>query len=371
MAYTSPNVPSDNYIIIDTTTGSVIAEKGADEELGIASLTKIMTSYVVFKEIQNGTLSLNDQVTVSKKAWETKGSRMFIEVGTQVTVDELLNGLISVSGNDAAVALAEHITGSEDRFAELMDAYAAKLGMENTKFANVSGLPSKKEAYSSARDLSILSKALITEHPEMYKKFSIKSFTYNDITQKNRNALIHESSSYDGLKTGYTMGAGYCLAASFAKDDRRLITIILGADSPAQRFSDAKTLTNFGFRRFKNVKPVNEESAIHEIDVFFGEKDSVKVYPQEDFQFTIPRSLTNEDESKDITLKAELNGNGDNGAMLFAPFEDNFVVGELTVQYKGETVATVPLVTREGVNEGSWWTKLEDWVTLKYISLAG
>lgn len=377
-AYTTPEVPVGHYILIDAITGSVIAEKGADEEREIASLTKLMTAYVTFKELENGTMSLDDKVPVSVKAWKAAGSRMFIEEGSEVSVDNLIDGLIAVSGNDAAVALAEHIAGSQERFAELMNAYAKKLGMNETHFVNVTGLPLDEDGirdipntkqFSSARDLSILVKAIITEYPTLYERFSIKTFKYNGIEQKNRNALIHESSNYDGLKTGFTDKAGYCLASSFEKDGRRLISIILGADSPAQRFTAAKTLTNFGFRRFINVQPVDKNTPIHKIDVIYGDKETINVYPSRDFKFTIPRSLTSGNENRHITLKAELDANGELGASLVAPVTENYKVGSLKVFYKNEEVTSIPLVTRDSVGEGSALSKLEDWVSLKYQAL--
>lgn len=368
-ALSEPNIPVQNYILLDATTGSIIAEHGADEEKEIASLTKIMTAYVVFKEISNGTLSLTDNANISVKAWKTAGSRMFVEEGSQVSIDKLLSGMLAVSGNDAAMALAEHVSGSEERFVEIMNAYADKIGMANTVFSNVTGLPSSKNPHSTARDLSILVKAIITDFPELYEKFSIKEFSYNGITQKNRNALIHESDNYDGLKTGYTLAAKYCLAASYEKDDRRLITIILGADSPSERFSVAKSLINYGFRRFKNIQPVDSSKPIYEMDVYYGDQDKINVYPAESFEFTIPRSLVYKDEEDDVTLSIKIDNNGEYKPALFAPVEENYQVGTLSVLYKNDVVKEIPLITKDLIKESPWYSKAGDWVSIHYKNL--
>ena len=268
-----PNVSAPMYVLIDGDTGSVIAEKEANTPVPIASVTKIMTAYVVFKEIQHGTLALSDEVKVGKNAYDRNGSTMFLEIGQKVTVENLVKGLLAVSGNDAATALATHISGDETRFAHLMNEYAKNIGMKSSNFINASGLDSSKKAgLSTAMDLSKVVFRLMNEFPEYYDYFSIKEFAFNGIKQDNRNALIHESPDYTGLKTGYTSRAKYCLAASYNKNDRDVIAIVLGAKSSTKRFDAAKILINYGYRRFANITPLDEDRKVLSLPVYFGEK---------------------------------------------------------------------------------------------------
>lgn len=365
-----PAVSTEHYIIIDNKTGSVIAESNADEQRDIASLTKLMTAYVTFNEIKSGTLSLSDPVKVSRKAWKATGSRMFIEAGQHVPVGELLKGLLVVSGNDAAVALAEHIAGSEKQFSKLMNAYAERLGMENTIYANATGLPIRDTHHSTARDVAKLSRAIIREFPEFYEIMSMKSYEYENIEQRNRNALLFESPYYDGLKTGYTNKAKYCLSTSFEKDGRRVTTVVLGAKNSKERFTTAKTLTNYGFRRFHNVTPVKADTPVHALPVYYGTQKEVYAYPAYDYTMTVPRTLqAHESDEDQITLNAFFESNGEYGTKLFAPINDTLEVGRLEVHFQGQVVETVPLIVRDKVEQASWTSKLKDWTYLTAQSL--
>ena len=241
-----PSIAATSHILIDYNSGKVLAENNADAKLAPASLTKILTVYVVFKEIKNGHLHLDDKVTISQNAWQTSGSKMFVKVNDQVKVEDLLKGVIIQSGNDASVALAEHVAGNEATFAELMNQHAARLGMVNSHFENSDGLPSDGH-YTSARDLTIVTTALIKEFPEFYPWFSQKEFTYNKITQQNRNLLLGRDETVDGVKTGHTDEAGYCLVASALRDGMRLISVVMGTASMIARANENQALINYGF----------------------------------------------------------------------------------------------------------------------------
>lgn len=359
----SPNVPAKSFKMIDISTDTVLAEKDSAKTTEIASLTKVMTAYVTFNELKNGTLNLDDEVLVSKKAWRTDGSTMFIEAGKKVKVDDLIKGMLIVSGNDASVALAEHIAGSESRFVELMNNYAKAIGMTDTVFANATGLPTSAEQHSTARDLATLATRVFKDFPEYTHYFKEKEFTYNDITQPNRNKLLNESSSYSGMKTGYTERSGYSLMSSFHEDGREIITIVLNSDSVTDRFMAAKTLTNYGYRRFTNVKPIEEGLPITKIPVIYGKSDSIYVYAEKSLTSTIPIGINPINE--DIHLVGKLDKNGENDPILFAPVDKNYVVGKLTAYYKGEELGNVNLITKETVEEANPFKKIKDWIKLK------
>lgn len=358
----APTVPAKSYSLVDISTGAALAEEKAEEQTEIASLTKVMTAYIAFSELENGTLKLDDEVHVSRKAWRTDGSKMFIEAGKKVKVDNLLRGIIIVSGNDASVALAEHISGSEERFAQLMNNYAKALGMKNTKFANATGLPTKAEQHSTAHDLAILATRLYQDFPQHTHYFKELEFTYNDISQPNRNRLLKESEHYAGLKTGYTVRSGYSIMSSYAEDNRKLIAVVLNSKTVADRFMAAKTLTNYGFRRFKNVTPVKKGEQITSLPVHYGTVDKVGVYAADGLTATVPLGIGNVDD--EIHLVATLNKNGEFGASLFAPVENEFVVGQLTVFHKDKELGKVDLITKQKVEEGNPFKKLKDWVSL-------
>ena len=249
----APAVGAKGYLLEDFHSGQSIAEKNADQPMEPASITKLMTAYVVFTEIRNGSLGLSDKVRISEKAWRTEGSRMFVEVNTQVSVAELLKGMIIQSGNDATVALAEQIAGTEDSFAALMNHHAKELGMTKSNFVNSTGLP-HKDHYTTARDIARISRAMIEEFPEYYQWYSEREFTYNEITQYNRNKLLWRDESVDGLKTGHTESAGYCLVTSAERDGMRLISVVLGTKSEEARADATQSLLNYGFRFFETHK---------------------------------------------------------------------------------------------------------------------
>ncbi|MDH3639335.1 MAG: D-alanyl-D-alanine carboxypeptidase, partial [Gammaproteobacteria bacterium] len=241
-----PEVKAKSWVLMDFNTGWVLAAKHADDQIEPASLSKLMTAYVVFHALKKGNLQLDDVIHISEKAWRTEGSRMFAKVNSEVRAEDLIKGLIIQSGNDAAVALAEHLAGTEQGFAVLMNEHAQKLGLTNTHFTNAPGLPDP-DHYSTARDLSILTAALIQEFPEYYAWYSIKEFTYNEITQQNRNILLWRDASVDGVKTGHTSSAGYCLVGSARRDDTRLIATVIGTTSAKQRAKEVQSLLKYGF----------------------------------------------------------------------------------------------------------------------------
>ncbi|MFM1892112.1 MAG: D-alanyl-D-alanine carboxypeptidase, partial [Pseudomonadota bacterium] len=245
-----PTVAGTGHLLLDMHSGRVLAESNADARLEPASLTKIMTAYVVFRELQHGNLKLEDQALISEKAWKTPGSRMFIEVGKRVSVGDLLNGMVIQSGNDASVALAEHIAGSEDTFAGLMNEHSRRLGMQNTHFVNATGLP-HEDHYTTPRDIAKVTIATIREFPELYKLYAVKEFVWNDIKQPNRNLLLWRDDSVDGVKTGHTEAAGYCLVSSAAREGMRLVAVVMGTSSENARAKESLSLLNYGFRFFE------------------------------------------------------------------------------------------------------------------------
>ena len=363
----TPNVLAKSFKVLDISTGTIIAEKNSSEKTEIASLTKVMTAYVAFSELKNGTLHLNDEVLITKNAWRTKGSSMFIDAGKKVTVDDLLKGIIIISGNDASIALAEHIAGSEDKFVDLMNNYAKALGMNNTVFANSTGLPTKRSQYSTAEDLATLTNRLFKDFPEYTHLFKEKDFTYNDIYQPNRNRLLSASPSYNGLKTGYTVRSGYSLISSFKEDGREIITIILNAKSAEDRFMAAKELTNFGFRRYKNVSPILKDTPVTSIPVYYGRGGNNEIAVYAEKTLTVTLELGIEPIADEIHLVAKLNKNGNNDSILFAPISKNYIVGEITAYHKDKEIGTINLVTKDLIEEGNPFKKVKDWVKLKFI----
>lgn len=358
----APEVPAKSFSLVDISTGAILAEDQADAKTEIASLTKVMTAYVAFSEIKNGSLKLTDELHVSKKAWKTDGSKMFIEAGKKVLVEDILRGIIIVSGNDASVALAEHIAGTEAQFVDLMNRYAESIGMKDTVFANSTGLPSRIEQYSTAHDLAMLATRLYQDFPEYVHYFNEDTFTYNDITQPNRNRLLKESEYYRGLKTGYTARSGYSIMSSYEKDDRNVITVVLNSKTVADRFMAAKALTSYGVRRFKKVTPISEGQKVTEIPVYYGVVDTADVYAGKSITATIPIGIGQTENS--IHMVATLHKNGQYDAGLFAPVKSRYVVGKLTVYHKENEIGSVDLVTKDTIPEGNAFKKLKDWVEL-------
>jgi len=348
----APTIDAAAYILQDYHTGKVLAENNADAKLAPASLTKIMTVYVVFTELSNGHLHLEDMVTISEKAWKTSGSRMFIELGNQVKVEDLLKGVIIQSGNDASVALAEHVGGNEETFAEMMNQHAIRLGMANSHFKNSDGLP-VEDHYTTARDLAILTTALIKEFPDYYRWFSQKEFTFNKITQQNRNKLLSRDESVDGVKTGFTDDAGYCLVASALREDMRLISVVMGAKSANARANENQTLLNYGFRFYESHRLYQGKTALNEARVWKGASKTISLGLAEDIYVTIPRR-----QYKD--LKAVINVD----KKITAPVADGAKLGSVKVTLKDEVVINKDLVALKAVDQGNIFQRLSDSVMM-------
>ena len=348
----APTIDAAAYILQDYHTGKVLAENNADAKLAPASLTKIMTVYVVFTELSNGHLHLEDMVSISEKAWKTSGSRMFIELGNQVKVEDLLKGVIIQSGNDASVALAEHVGGNEETFAEMMNQHAIRLGMANSHFKNSDGLP-VEDHYTTARDLAILTTALIKEFPDYYRWFSQKEFTFNKITQQNRNKLLSRDESVDGVKTGFTDDAGYCLVASALREDMRLISVVMGAKSANARANENQTLLNYGFRFYESHRLYQGKTALNEARVWKGASKTISLGLAEDIYVTIPRR-----QYKD--LKAVINVD----KKITAPVADGAKLGSVKVTLKDEVVINKDLVALKAVDQGNIFQRLSDSVMM-------
>ncbi len=349
----APTVAAKAFILMDYNTGQVIAEENAYESLNPASLTKMMTSYVIGHEIKVGNISPDDEVTISKKAWSKNfpdSSKMFIEVGKQVTVDDLNHGIIVQSGNDACVAMAEHIAGTEDGFVDLMNSWAKQLGMEDSYFENSHGLDSENHK-TTAYDMAILGAALIRDVPEEYSVYSKKSFTYNGIKQYNRNGLLWDKSLHvDGIKTGHTSGAGYNLVTSATKDGMRLIAVVMGTKSEAARKAESKKILNYGFRFFETITPYKAGESFVTQQIWYGDKESVDLGVLTDTPITISRG-----QAKNLQANFELTKE------LTAPLAKGETVGRIFFQLNGKDIAQFPLVTLQEVNEGSWFSKLMDY----------
>ncbi|ATC94085.1 serine hydrolase [Pseudoalteromonas tunicata] len=352
-----PQVNAKGYFLVDFTTGKVIAEGAPDERLAPASLTKMMTSYVIGLEIKNKNISPNDLVTVSEKAWSKNfpdSSKMFIEVGKKISVEELNRGIIIQSGNDACVAMAEHIAGSESAFADLMNAHAEKLGMTNTHFINSHGLDTD-EHFTTPRDMATLGGALIRDVPDEYAIYSEKSFTFNGIKQYNRNSLLwDESLDVDGIKTGHTSEAGYSLVTSATKGDMRLVAVVMGTESDRARRAESKKLLNYGFRFYETITPYKAGDTFAKQRVWMGNKEEVALGILQDTPITIQRG-----QSKNLKANFKLD------KTLEAPIAKGTVVGTLFLQLEDEDIAQYPLVTLEEVEEGSFFSQIYDYLRLQ------
>ncbi|MCX7960383.1 MAG: D-alanyl-D-alanine carboxypeptidase [Burkholderiales bacterium] len=350
-----PQVVGRAWIVGDLTSGQILAAEKPDERVEPASLTKLMTAYLVFAALKAKTIALEQTVTVSERAWRTPGSRMFLEPGRPVTVEELVRGMVVQSGNDACVALAELVAGSEEKFAERMNREAARLGMTGTRFANASGLPDPQH-YSTARDLYVLAAALIRDFPEQYATYySQKEFRYNNITQPNRNRLLWLDPTVDGVKTGYTEGAGYCLIASARRGERRLLSVLLGSTSEATRAQESQKLLNWGFQAFDAVRLYGAADTVKEIEVWKGAARTVKAGVARDLVVTVPKGAVER-------LKAELLAQ----SPLVAPVAAGQRVGVLRVALEGRVIGEYPVVAREAVAQaglvGRAWDTLRLWL---------
>ena len=344
----APKLAASAYILQDFNSGRVLVENHPDEHLDPASLTKIMTVYVAFRELANANLALTDQVTVSKKAWQMGGSRMYIEVDRQVSVEDLLKGIIIQSGNDASVALAEHIAGDEATFAELMNQQAERLGMTHTHYTNSTGWPSP-DHYTTAKDLATLTRVLIKEFPDHYAWHAVKEYTYNNITQHNRNKLLWRDSTVDGVKTGHTEAAGYCLVTSAKRNDMRMISVVMGTQSENARANQNQTLLNYGFRFFETHRLYQAQQKLTEIRVWKGETKTLALGLTDDFYVTIPRHHYD-----DLEATMEID------KQVIAPLDAGAELGALNITLVGEQIASQALVALNAMPEGGIFRKLYD-----------
>lgn len=343
-----PTLSAPSYILLDHASGNVLVEHNADEQREPASLAKLMTAYVVFSELKSEHLQLNEPVTISEKAWRMGGSRMFIEVGRTVMVEDLLRGLIIQSGNDASVALAEHVAGNEQTFAQLMNQYADQLGMNNTTFKNATGWPDPEQT-TTARDIAILAQAIIRDFPEYYQYYSEQSFTFNDITQRNRNMLLFRDDSVDGLKTGYTTSAGYNLVSSAKREDMRLVAAVMGTDSPRARADQSQSLFNYGFRFFRTYRLYEKGHPLASPKLWKGNSDTIALGLTESMYVTIPQRQY---ENLDANLRVN--------SPLMAPLQQGDALGEVVIQLDGHIIAQAPLVALEEGLEGGFFGRMVD-----------
>jgi D-alanyl-D-alanine carboxypeptidase (penicillin-binding protein 5/6) len=343
-----PALDAKSYILMDFDSGEILAEKNADTPVEPASITKMMTAYIVDNEIENGHIGMDDEVTISEKAWRMEGSRMFVEAGKKVPVAELMKGMIIQSGNDATVALAEYVAGTESAFVDMMNATAQGLGMHQTQYKNVTGWPAEGHV-STARDIAILARALIRDYPERYKLYAEKQYTYNDISQYNRNKLLWRDDSADGIKTGHTESAGFCLVGSAIRNNMRLISVVLGTKSDKARTRQSQALLNYGFRFFETHKLYAAGQKLADARAWYGEPEQVGLGPEEDVFITVPRGQYDQ-------LKAEMEVE----TQLEAPLEKGVVLGEVLVSLNDEVKIKKPLVALESVSEGGLWIKARD-----------
>lgn len=353
----APQVDARNYALVDPLSGQMLAAHDAEKQVPPASLTKLMTAYLVERELDRGNISLDDKVRVSENAWRTGGSKMFIEVNTEVSIRDLLYGIIISSGNDASVAVAEHLAGGEAPFADLMNQHATRLGLHNTSFANSTGLP-HPEQYSSARDMALLSQYIINDYPEHYAVYAEKYFTYNDIRQPNRNRLLWRDPTVDGLKTGWTTEAGYGLVASAKRDGMRLISVVMGTSSEESRAQETQKLLSYGFRYYETLKLYDQGAVLNSPRIWGGEKNELRVGVDRDVAMTLPRARNEE-------LHARLDIRQD----LTAPINLGDRVGTLEVRLGEEVVGEHPLVALETIEEGGLFKRLFDQVRRFFSNL--
>lgn len=352
LAQATPDTLVRNYILIDATSGQVLEAKAADVETPPASITKLMTAYVVFGALKDGRIHLEDSVTVSKNARAQEGSRMFLEVNTQATVNEMLQGLIVQSGNDAAVALAEYVGGSVDNFTKLMNDAAQKLNMTHSHFMNPTGLPMDGH-FMSAKDIATLARAIITEYPQYYHYYSQKEFRWNKITQKNRNRLLFTNTNVDGLKTGHTDAAGYCLTASEKRGDLRLITVVLGAEKEAHRYEATQALLNQGFAQFVEITPLQAGQTLVSTPVYKGSGNSVNVVAGQTAKVVIP-----------VAQKEKIKANVQLDTVVVAPITKGQKLGTITITDGTKTYATIEAVAANDVAQGGFFKRVWDGLKL-------
>ena len=349
-----PAVNARSWILIDHFSGRVLAQNNAEQRAEPASLTKLMTAYVVFTALSEGRVKLTDQVRISEHAWRTQGSRTFVQVGTQVPLDILLKGMIVQSGNDATIALAEHVGGTEAAFAQMMNEYARRLGMKSSHFVNSDGLPSP-EHYTTAHDVATLSNALIRGFPQYYPLFSLREFMWNNIRQGNRNTLLGKDPTVDGLKTGHTDSAGFCLASSANRNGTRLVAVVMGSPSEKAREEASAALLDYGYTFFETLRIKAARETVLKPRVYKSASEFAAVGVPYDVYATVARG-----QAATLRSSARLSSEP-----LFAPLAAGQAVGELTVtDAGGEVIARVPLVTLAAVPQGSLWTRMIDSIAL-------
>ncbi len=354
-----PKVAASSYLLIDADTGEVLVEHDARVPLPPASLTKIMTSYLAAAEIEAGRISPADQVPISVKAWRAPGSRMFVREGTTVPLMDLLRGIIIQSGNDASIAVAEHIAGSEDAFASMMNQQAAVLGMTDTQYVNATGLPEEGH-HTSAWDLSLLTRALIHDFPEHYAIYAERSFAFNNIEQPNRNRLLWRDRTVDGVKTGHTEEAGFCLVASALRGEMRLISVVMGTDSDEARMRESQKLLSYGFRYFETQKLYDAGVPLKTARLYYGQQDDIELGLAEPVTVTIPRG-SYDDLAAELAIPRAPE----------APVSQGDPLGELVLTLYGEEVYRAPLVALAPVAEAGAISRFADWVSLFFTDLAG
>jgi D-alanyl-D-alanine carboxypeptidase (penicillin-binding protein 5/6) len=349
-----PTLNASSYFLVDYDSGKVLAEKNPDEHVEPASITKLMTAYLVDKAIADGDITLDEMVTISEKAWRMKGSKMFVEVGKQVTVEELLKGLIIQSGNDASVALAEHVAGSESAFAGYMNHQAQLLGMTNTNFVNSTGWPDENH-YSSARDIATLTRAIIRNFPESYRYYKEREYTFNKIRQFNRNRLLWRDDTVDGVKTGHTEAAGFCLVASAERDEMRLISVVLGTDSDKARTQSSQALLNYGFRFYETHRLYREDEVLNTTRIWYGDQEQVSMGVGKEIYITIPRGRY-----RDLDASMEIDSE------ISAPISKGQALGQVIIKLDDELILTEDIVAMQPVAEGSLIDRAMDHVKLMF-----
>jgi len=356
-----PEIAASSYVLMDAKTGHVILENNATEALPPASLTKIITAYIDVEEILSGNLRMEDEVHVSEKAWRMGGSKMFIGVDTRVSVADLLRGIIIQSGNDASVAIAEHIAGSEDAFADMMNQYAEALGLEQSFFGNSSGLDSDEyQNFMSARDLALLSRATVNNHPEHYPIYAEREFTYNDIKQPNRNTLLFRDRNVDGLKTGWTERAGYCLVTSAQRDGMRLIAVVMGTESENARVVETQKMLTYGFRYYETWKVNDPGQPLASVPIWSGVSDTLELGLEEGVHVTIQRGRGED-------LQAAINV----AEVMHAPVEAGQIMGTIDISLDGALVHSGEIIALHPVAPGSFVKRMTDWFSLRFSSLLG
>ncbi len=348
LAEGAPEVDSSSFLLVDFQSGEELAALNPGERVEPASITKLMTAYLLYRELGKGTIKPDDEVLISQHAWEMQGSRMFVELGKKVQLEKLLRGLIIQSGNDAAVALAEHVAGTESAFVQRMNETAQELGMADTKYQNVTGWPAA-DHYTTARDIVTLTRALISEFPDRYKLYSEKEFTYNNIKQHNRNKLLWRDPTVDGVKTGHTESAGFCLVASAKRDTMRLVSVVLGSADEKSRAESSQRLLEFGFRTFETHKLYKGGDALSEVRVWQGDKTKVAAGVINDLYVSITKGRYD-----------QLKGVVQFDKAIDAPIRRGDVLGKIILSDQGKVLKEVPLLALEDVGEGGLWRRLSD-----------